>query len=47
MTGFETNLSEFRREFGDKLERSSNRLVGYMALMFGAVGVIVGLIAHF
>ncbi len=46
MTGFEVNLNEFRRELEDKIDRANNRTVSYMALMFGAVGVIVGLITY-
>ena len=47
MTGFEVNLNEFRRELEDKIDRANNRTVGSMALMFGAVGVIVGLFTYF
>ncbi len=46
LTGFEMNLNEFGRELEDKIDRANNRTVGYMALMFGAVGVIVGLITY-
>ena len=47
VAGFDSNLGEFRRELEDKIDRANNRTVGYMALMFGAVGVIVGLITYF
>ena len=46
-TGIDNSLNEFRRELEDKIDRANNRTVGSMALMFGAVGVIVGLITYF